>query len=504
MSQTEELLRAATRDRAALVGPDSIPPLRRRGARWGDRPGAIGLGWRRGLVVPVVAAALVVAVAALSVSVPRLLRASGPATPATSGPATPSGIPRYYIAASGPQRAHGDLQPVNALVMDSQTGAVLATVKPPAGYSSFALFGGGAASDGEFVVAAQKGWSPILDPDFRYYKSNGRQPITFFILRFDSATGQVTLQKLPDLRVDFIPDAVYGPNQGGDQVTEKQISTVDVRGFALSPDGTRLAVMTDGFTPDGKSQVTSINVLPVTAGAVGRSWKVTVNNKTSPASIYAIAGGRGLSWSADGRFLETSATVETTTVLMLDTTLPGDSLLADSRTVTLSQRVPAGVAGNRVGCLSGLVLTDNGTKIACPALIQHDYPNTGNQIGSPHFNPRTYKNPVELSTAIATFSTASGDLLSLAAVTPYRADGGARLGGIGAIGEVEWASPSGGVFVAEQGNGKYTVSEKDVTGPDGRTALVVVSGGQVTATIPLPAWAASSPLFRGGNTAIGW
>src|SRR5258707_15442988 len=56
---------------------------------------------------------------------------------------TPSGIPRYYIAASGPQRAHGDLRPVDALVMDAQTGAVLATVEPPAGYSSFALFGGG-------------------------------------------------------------------------------------------------------------------------------------------------------------------------------------------------------------------------------------------------------------------------------------------------------------------------------------------------------------------------
>jgi len=32
----------------------------------------------------------------------------------------------------------------------------------------------------------------------------------------------------------------------------------------------------------------------------------------------------------------------------------------------------------------------------------------------------------------------------------------------------------------------------------------VVSGGQVTATIPLPAWAANSPLFYGGDTAIGW
>jgi len=455
-------------------------------------------------VLPVAAAVLVVAVAALSVSLPRLLRASGPVTPATSGPTTPSGIPRYYIAASGPQRAHGDPQPVDALVMDAQTGAVLATVRPPAGYSSFALFGGGAASDGEFVVAAQKGWDPILDPDFRYYTSNHRQPVTFFILRFDSATGQVTLQKMPDLRVGFLPDAVYAPEPGGNQVTEKQISTVDVQGFALSPDGTRLAVMTDGFTPDGKSQVTTVHVLPVTAGAVTRSWQVTVNNKTTPASIYAVSGGQGLSWSSDGKFLETSATVDTTTVLMLNTTLPGGPLRADSRVFTLSQQVPAGVAGNRLACGFSLVLTDDGTEIACPALIQHVYPNTGNQPGSPHFNPRTYKNPVALATAIATFSTASGNLVSLAAVTPYRTYGGSYLGGIGAIEGVEWASPSGGVFVVDQGNGKATVSSQGVTGPDGRTALVVVSGGQVTATIPLPAWAANSPLFRGGNTAIGW
>jgi hypothetical protein len=455
-------------------------------------------------VLPLAAAVLVVAVAALSLSLPRLLRASGPATPATSGPVTPSGIPRYYIAASGPQRAHGNPQPVDALVMDAQTGAVLATVKPPAGYSSFALFGGGAASDEEFVVAAQKGWDPILDPDFRYYTSNGRQPITFFTLRFDPATGQVTLQKMPDLKVGFLPDAVYAPGPGGNQVTERQISPVDVRGFALSPDGTRLAVMTDGWTPDGKSQVTTIHVLPVTAAAVARSWQVTVNNKTTPADIYSVSGGLGLSWSSDGQFLETSNTVDTTTVLMLNTTLPGDSLLADSRVLTLSQHVPAGVAGNRLACGWDLVLTDNGTKIACPALIQRVYPNTGNQVGSPHFNASTYKNPVELSTAIATFSTASGALVSLAAVTPYRTYGGSYSRGIGAIGGVEWASPSGGVLVADQGNGRETVSPQGVTGPDGRTALVVVTAGQVTATIPLPAWASNSPLFNGGDTAIGW
>jgi hypothetical protein len=504
MSRTEELLRAATRESAAAVRPDSIPPLRLRGARQADLTSPIGLGWRRGLVLPVAAAVLVVVVVALSVSLPRLLRASGPVTPATSGPVTPSGIPRYYIAASGPREAHGDLQPVDALVMDSQTGAVLATVKPPAGYSSFALFGGGAASDEEFVVAAQKGWDPILDPDFRYYKSNDRQPITFFILRFDPATGRVTLQKMPDLQVGFLPDQAYGPVPDGNQVTEQQINTFDVRGFALSPDGTRLAVMTDGWTSNTKSQVTTVNVLPVTAAAVARSWQVTVNSNTTPANIYSVSGGLGLSWSSDGRFLETSNTVDTSTVLMLNTTLPGDSLLADSRLFTLSQRVPAGVAGNRLACGWNLVLTDDGTKIACPAEIWHDYPNTGNQPGSPHDNPLTYKNPVELSTAIATFSTATGDLVSLAAVTPFRTYGGSYLRGIGAIGGVEWASPSGGVLVADQGNGKTTYSSQDVISPDGRTALVVVSGGQVTATIPLPAWAASSPLFDGGDTAIGW
>ncbi len=454
-------------------------------------------------MLPVVAAVLVVAVVALSVSLPRLLRGSGPVTPATSGPVTPSGIPRYHIAASGPQRAR-DLQPVDALVTDSQTGAVLATVKPPAGYSSFALFGGGAASDEEFVVAAQKGWNPILDPDFRNYKSNDRQPVTFFILRFDPATGQVTLQKLPDLRVGFLPDAVYAPEPGGNKVTERQINTSDVRGFALSPDGTRLAVMTDGWTPDGKSQVTTFNVLPVTAAAAARSWQLTVNNKTTPANIYSVSGGLGLSWSADGQFLATSNTVDTTTVLMLNTTLPGDSLLADSRVFTLSQKVPAGVAGNRLACGWNLVLTDDGKEIACPALIQHVYPNTGNQPGSPHFNASTYKNPAPLSTAIATFSTASGKLVSLAAVTPFRTYGASYTQGIGAIMGVEWASPSGGVLVADQANGKFTESSQAVIGPDGRTALVVVSGGQVTATIPLPAWAASSPLFDGGDAAIGW
>jgi hypothetical protein len=503
MSRTEELLRAATRESAATVRPDSVPPLRPRGARLAHLKSPTGLGWRRGLVLPVVAAVLVVAVAALSLSLPRLLRASGPVTPTTSGPVTPSGIPRYYIAASGPREAHSELQPVDALVMDSQTGAVLATVKPPAGYSSFALFGGGAASDEEFVVAAQKGWRPILDPDFRYYESNDGQPITFFILRFDPATGQVTLQKMPDLQVGFLPSAVYGA-AGGNQVTEQQINTSDVRGFALSPDGTRLAVMTGGWTPNGKSQVTTFNVLPVTAAATARSWQLTVNNKTTPDNIYSVSGGLGLSWSSDGRFLATSADVDEGVVLMLDTTRPGDSLLADSRVFTLSAKVPAGVAGNRIDCGYGMVLTDDGTEIVCPAGIEQVYPNTGNQPGSKHFNARTYKNPAPLSSAIATFSTASGDLVSLAAVTPFRSYGAAYSEGINSILGVEWASPSGGVFIADQVNGKFTSSSQAVIGPAGRTALVVVSGGQVTAPIPLPAWAASSPLFLGGDTAIGW
>jgi hypothetical protein len=419
-------------------------------------------------------------------------------TPAASGPVTPSGIPRYYIAASGPQRAHGDLRPVDALVMDSQTGSVLATVRPPAGYSSFALFGGGAASGGEFVVGAQKGWHPVLDPDFGYYTSNHRQPVTFFILRFSPATGQVTLQKMPDLHVGLIPRFVYGV--GESQVTVQQVNAFGVRGFALSPDGTRLAVMTSGWTPDGTSQVTTVNVLPVTAGAVARSWQLTVNHKTTRASIYEISGGLDLSWSCDGRFLATSSTVEITRVLMLDTTLPGGSLLADSRVFTLSQQVPAGVAGNRLASGFNLMLTGDGTQIASCALIQ-DF-DLANAPWSPDFNPRTYKNPVALATGIATFSTASGNLVSLAAVTPYRTYSSCHTSGIGAIQGIEWASPSGDVFVASQGNGKATSNSQAVVGPDGRTTLVVVSGGQVTATIPLPAWAASSPHFSGGST--GW
>jgi hypothetical protein len=421
-------------------------------------------------------------------------------TPATSGLVAPSGIPRYYIAASGPQRAHGDLQPVDALVMDAQSGAVLATVKPPAGYSSFALFGGGAASGEEFVVAAQRGWQPVLDPDFRYYTSNDRQPVTFFILRFDPATRQVTLQKVPDLQVGLIPRLVYGV--GGSQVIEQQVNAFGVRGFALSPDGSRLAVMTGGWTPDGTSQVTTVNILPVTAGAVARSWQLTVNNKTTPASIYEVSGGHGLSWSCDGRFLATSSTVDITRVLMLDTSLPGGSLLADSRVFTLSQQVPAGVAGNRLASGFNLMLTGDGTQLASRALIQDC--DTANWPGSPSFNPRTFKNPVPLATGIATFSTVSGDLVSLAAVTPYRRYSSSHTSGIGAIQGIEWASPSGDVFIASRGNGKATSNSQAVVGPDGRTALVVVSGGQVTAEIPLPAWAASSPHFGGGDTAIGW
>jgi hypothetical protein len=164
---------------------------------------------------------------------------------------------------------------------------------------------------------------------------------------------------------------------------------------------------------------------------------------------------------------------------------------------TLSQQVPAGVAGNRLASGFNLMLTGDGTQIAGCALIQ-DF-DLANAPWSPDFNPRTVKNPVALATGIATFSTASGNLVSLAALTPYRSS---RASGIGVIQGIEWANSSGDVFVASQGNGKATSNSQAVVGPDGRIALVVVSGGQVTATIPLPAWAASSPHFSGGST--GW
>jgi hypothetical protein len=223
-------------------------------------------------------------------------------------------------------------------------------------------------------------------------------------VRFSPATGQVTLQKMPDLQVGLIPRFVYGV--GESQVTVQQVNAFGVRGFALSPDGTRLAFMTSGWTPDGESQVTTVNVLPVRDAAIARSWQLTVSHKTTPASIYEISNGLGLSWSADGQFLATSSTVDITRVLMLDTTLPGGSLLADSRVFTLSQQVPVGVAGNRLASGFNLMLTGHGTQIASPALIQ-DF-DTANSPGSPHFNPRTRKNPVALATAIATFSAASG------------------------------------------------------------------------------------------------
>src|SRR5262249_37941617 len=81
------------------------------------------------------------------------------------------------------------------------------------------------------------------------YTSNNRQPITFFILRFNPATRHVTMKKMPDLHVGFLPNAMYAPEPGGNQVREQQVSTFNVRGFALSPDGTRLPVLTSGWAP---------------------------------------------------------------------------------------------------------------------------------------------------------------------------------------------------------------------------------------------------------------
>jgi hypothetical protein len=497
MSRMEDLLRAATRDSASSVAPGGIPPLDLSDVRWdeGTRTFRKGweLRWRPGIVVPVLAAVLVVAVIALSLALPGLLRAGG--APATPGQVTPPGVPRYYVMASGPQEARGLLRPVDALVVDSQTGAVLATVRPPAGYASFALFGGGAASDRTFVVAAQRYWHPAWDG---YYLGNSLQPITFFLLTFDPATGHVTLRKLADLTTPTIwtvdHPAVHTP---GGRPVPVPVNEGDVGGFALSPDGTRLAVMIRGWDPDARSNLLTVRVIPLVPGAAARTWQLAGNNVTTSAAIYGLQDLNSLSWSPDGRVLAASYWAS---AVLIDTTRPSGELLASGKMITLATSPPAGATrGNRLSCqLTGPVLTGGGAELACAATIFRDYPNKGNQPGSPHFNPSTYKNPAMVGTAIATFSAATGHLVSLTGLRPYQASAAGSLGGTG------WVSPAGDVVIAYQGNGKATYNLNGSVGPAGRVAIVEIRDGRVERALAEPAWAASSPFFGGWDTYIGW
>jgi hypothetical protein len=289
MNTTEDRLRAAAQAAAGTVAPGSAPPLHLPGqpARRFGIPGPRRRGgWRRG-AAPLAAAASVIAVVAASLAITSGARAPAPGTAAARAAALAS-VPPYYVALTG---STADLTAHwHAAVRATVTGTALATVSPPRPYRTFSWVSG-AADDRTFVLAAQP-WVPGASP-----VRNASEPTKFFLLHFDPATGAAPLTALP--------------------ITEKE--GYRVIGMALSPDGSKLAVVL--ATPHQPQESRKIQVFTLATGSqhawtwAGRGW------------VGTQSFGQPLSWAADGRTLAFQQWQgDHLDVRLLDTAAAGSSL----------------------------------------------------------------------------------------------------------------------------------------------------------------------------------
>jgi hypothetical protein len=299
MPDVENLLREELKRAAGHVQPELLRPLQVPTRRLTRRP-----GWRPRLL-PLAAAAAVIAVITAGALVAGLTTAPKPAAPkpAVSG-SVPASLPRFYVTTSSTADGRG----IQAVVRASASGQVTGTVPVPSAipveWADSGTFVTAAADDRSFIIGVQGGQAPTkLGLDLRLFR--------FAI----SAAGQ------PGHLTELAPAPMRN------ETTE---------GIALSPDGKLLAVsLQNDSSPDA---VGAIQVLDLATGAI-RTW-------TAPANSVYIPGPP--SWADRSRVIAFTWLRSTQSGLMaaprgirlLDTAAPGDNLVAG--TVIVPSGVIAG------------------------------------------------------------------------------------------------------------------------------------------------------------------
>jgi len=457
--EIEDRLRAATRAAASTVTADSVPPLRlasdrRSRSRGGSRASASV--WGRWLA-PVAAAAAVVAVAAAMVMVGRTVdhRSGGTGAspssrpgPVRTGPPISSyvasgRVPRYYVSIES--NGNPNFHPSYAVVRATATGARLGLYVPAVGKTVAAVTAD--AHDRTFVLDEQ----PWVNPN-----SNANQsfePRTFYLLTLDSGGHIAALNSAP----------VSVP--GGQLMT----------GFALSPDGKKLAIAVQPDNNKREPDLTEVKVITLATGAT-RTWT------TSGTIGFGPDDARSLSWAADERTLafdwEGNGPGVHTGVWLLDLSAGGGSLLADSReAVTLINQASFGPAAGGAAtptpspsasptrqsvtppaCQLDSIITPDGSTLVCGAITET--------------NEKTSVTPeVSLQRGAETefieYSAATGKVARIL--------GHWKFGKVGALSvEVLWSDASGSVLIG-------------VIPDSGGGRVGVISGNEFT---PLPVSAA--------------
>jgi hypothetical protein len=353
MNTIEDRIRAAARAAADTVPPDSVPPLVlpagrpsrfRRRRRAAQEPGPRWVG----RLAPVAAALAVVAIVISAVIVGR----TGSETPGSTGtkaaapgrvtPGPPistyvrSGqVPPYYVAIT----SHGNpnVNPSYAVVRATVSGKTLATVKPSATDGTIVAVTA-AGDDRTFVLDEQ----PWVKPGSSTNQSF--EPRTFYMFRLSSSGQPGPLTKLP----------MSVPR--GEMMT----------GFALSPDGSRLATAVEPDNVKKEPNLQEIRLYTLGTGVV-RTWSGDGTIGTGPDDA------RSISWTADQRTLAFDwAGNNGYPVRLLNVGARGSSLLADSRPQALSPLSPAQQSGGPSpyppACQQDLIITPDGSSVVCGAI----------------------------------------------------------------------------------------------------------------------------------------
>jgi hypothetical protein len=325
-----------------------------------------------GWLIPMTAAAAVVAVAVTLVAVksPAHQAAAGPARSHSAGSASPAAsadpeaVPGYFVAISDlaitdPQLSPGqggiakDPQPDSVVVGETLTGKRLATITPPAGSTFVGVTG--AADDRTFVLDSVKIVPGVLTPT---------EQRTWYLLRITpGATHPATLTRL-----SFpVPAAA------------------DVNGIALSPDGASLAVFYQSpkagdrdFPYSGPFTLADYSVA---TGAALRTW--TATDPFHGSLAYGDSNGlpdsnSQLSWTSDGQRLafdyRSSADPGSASLYLreVDLSSPGKDLLADSTVIAEIAASPA-TGKSKIWCDS-LGITGDGKTAVCGAELPKDAP----------------------------------------------------------------------------------------------------------------------------------
>jgi hypothetical protein len=298
------------------------------GPAFGGRPPGPRRWWA-GWLAPVAAAAAVLAAVAGSLAISGVIGRHHVA-PKTSGDAAAAvaraGVPRYFVDLPGSIQGIGGPR---AVVGATATGAVLGAVTAPKPYGLFS-WASAAANGRDFVLAAQR----QLD--------SGVRQSTFYrlVLSRSGRPGPLTPLPIPAL-------------------------TGDINGFAVSPDGSKLAISFDRPAP-GNPGPSTIEVFSVATGAA-RTW------------VWSGAGfvgwhkplAQSLSWESDNRTLlfeqhtDTSQgrqgrVTDTAGARLLDTATSGGNLEAASKLLPIpSQKLTGPVSGP-------VLITGDGTEVVAP------------------------------------------------------------------------------------------------------------------------------------------